>query len=408
MKLTASTINSLSLPAGATEKIFFDSDLPGFGLRIRDGGSRTFIFQYKLGSKQRRVVIDRTTAISVGKARDAAELLRARVKLGGDPAGDRAEAVKTADETFNVIVPRYLKHQLAPKPQGGGLRPSSYAGVKHHLEEHAKVLHRLQLAKIQKRDIASCISAVRENSGGVTGNRVRTSRSGFFGWAVSVGLLDTNPVVGTEPTEEAPRDRFLKPEELKLIWNALGDDHYGSIVKILALTGQRADEIAGLRWSEIGEDEIMFPPARTKNHRQHSVPLTAPVRSILAAQPKRTNASGKPRDFVFGYREGAFSGWSKSKINLDTRIAEMNGGPVAPWRIHDLRRSFSTHAHGIGVQPHVIEAILNHISGHKAGVAGRYNQADYKPEKRAGLERWADQLLAWVEGRESNVTPLRA
>jgi hypothetical protein len=108
--------------------------------------------------------------------------------------------------------------------------------VKHHLEKHSKVLHRLQLAKIQKRDIASCIIAVRENSGGVTGNRVRASLSGFFGWAVSVGLLDTNPVVGTEPTEEATRDRFLKAEELKLIWNALGDDHYGSIVKILALT----------------------------------------------------------------------------------------------------------------------------------------------------------------------------
>src|SRR5262249_38663222 len=118
---------------------------------------------------------------------------------------------------------------------------------------------------------------------------------------------------------------------------------------------------------------------------------------------------GQPRKFIFGVGKGPFSGWSKSKEQLDERIAEANGGkPLEHWTHHDLRRSFVTHAAERGIiQPHIIESIINHISGHKGGVAGIYNKATYQPERRAGLIKWAEQLLAWVEGRESNVTTLR-
>jgi integrase len=184
----------------------------------------------------------------------------------------------------------------------------------------------------------------------------------------------------------------------------------------LMLTGQRASEIADLRWPEIVDfrpsqagivgDEIRLPGERTKNHRAHTVPLTNAALKILEAVPPRTKPNGTPRELVFGSGEGGFSGWSKAKDQLDERIAEMTGEPVVPFRIHDLRRSFATHAAEIGIQPHIIEAILNHVSGSKAGVAGIYNRALYEPEKRAAMARWADQLLAWIEGRESNVTPL--
>jgi integrase len=271
------------------------------------------------------------------------------------------------------------------------------------------VLHGLQLAKITRQDIATCVTAVRTHSGAVTGNRVRTSLSRFFSWSIEQDIVDQNPVIGTKPVTEQKRDRVLSPTELRVIWSALGDDDYAAIMKLLALTGQRAGEIAGLHWSEVRELEIVLPGERTKNHRPHTVPLSDLARAIIeamAARPRRVTTDGKPRDLVFGLGEGPFSGWSNSKDALDERIAETAGKPLPHWTPHDLRRSFATHAAEMGIQPHIIEAVLNHVSGHRAGVAGIYNRALYEPEKRAALARWADQLLAWIEGRKSNVIAL--
>jgi integrase len=275
---------------------------------------------------------------------------------------------------------------------------------------HAKVLHGLQLAKIERRDCAACIAAVAKNSGAVTSNRVRTSLSGFFSWAIGEGLTEQNPVIGTNRKEEKARARVLSPAELKLIWGALEDDHFAAIMKLLALTGQRAGEVAGMGRSEIDLEARLWtiPGDRTKNHRPHTVPLSNAAHAIIAAQPRRTNADGKLRDLIFGQGEGPFSGWSNSKEALDARITKGAGAALPHWTPHDLRRSFATHAAEVlKIQPHVIEAVLNHVSGFRAGVAGIYNRATYDPEKRIALDRWADQLLAWVEGRESNVTTLQ-
>jgi integrase len=405
MKLTATTCRTQKLPAGKNEAIFFDDDIPGLGLRLRAGGSRILVFQYKLGSKQRRMKIGAVGALEFGAARDKAKEYYARVQLGEDPAGDKADAKAKAAETFEAAADLFLARQRAH------LRPRSYVDVERHLLTHAKTLHQLQLAKIERRDIATVIATITKNSGAVTGNRVRTSLCTFFGWAMREGLLEANPVINTNRNKEHTRERVLSPAELRLIWNALGDDDFGAIMKLLALTGQRAGEIAGLRWSEVRDLELVLPGERTKNHRAHTIPLSEPARAILAtigARPRRADAAGKLRDLVFGIGDGPFSGWSNSKEALDARLAEMNGSPLGHWTPHDLRRSFATHAaEFIGMQPHIIEACLNHVSGHRAGVAGIYNRAMYEPEKRAALTRWAEHLLAWVEGRESNVIPLR-
>jgi integrase len=401
MKLTAKLVRSEPLPAGKSEAIFFDDDVPGFGLRLREGGGRSFVFQYKLGAKQRRIALGSTGALDISKARDTAKDLYARVRLGQDPANDKADAKAKAGDTFEATIPLFLARQRER------LRPRSYADLDRHLTKHAKPLHRLHLEKITRRDIATCLTSITANNGAVTANRVRASLSTFFVWTVCEGLIDANPVINTNRNQERPRDRVLSPAELRLIWKALEDDDYGAIIKLLALTGQRAGEIAWLRWSEILEREIALPGERTKNHRPHIIPLSDPARAILSARPRRTTADGKPRDLVFGIGDGPFSGWSKSKEALDARLEEAAGQPLPHWTPHDLRRSFATHAGELGIQPHIIEAVLNHISGHKAGVAGIYNRAAYEPEKRAALARWADQLLSWVEGRKSNVTTLR-
>jgi integrase len=399
MNLTAAAIGKLEMPPGKGDVIVFDAAIPGFGVRLRDGGHCSFIFQYKLGSKQRRLTIGSVSAVDFGVACRTAKDLYAQVRLGRDPAGEKERAKRTADETFVAIVTgQYLPHKRRE------LRPQPYKDVGRHLLRHAKPLHRLQLEKISRRDVAACLTAVRENIGRVSANRTRTSLSALFSWAMAEGLVEANPVVGTLRVEEHSRERVLDFDELRLIWNALPDSDFGSIMRLLALTGARANEIAGLRREELRDGAILLPGSRTKNGRGHLIPLSAPARAILTDHLQHKD---EERRLVFGRRTGPFSGWSKCKLALDQRIAETAGRSLPHWTPHDLRRSFATHAAGIGIQPHIIEACLNHVSGHKGGVAGVYNKATYEPEKRTALDRWAEHLLTVVESRESNVSPLR-
>lgn len=400
MKLTSKNIGLQKLADGKREQIVFDEEVPGFGLRLREGGFRGLIFQYKTGSLTRRIAMGSVDAIDVVKAREDAKDYYARVRLGQDPATDLRDAkVKRAD-TFEPAAKLFLARQRAR------LRPRSYVDVERHINVLAKPLHGMELAKIERRHISARLAATEQSSGAITANRLRASLATFFAWAIGQGLTDLNPVTGTNRNEETSRDRVLSPADLRFIWLALPANDYGAIVKLLMLTGQRAGEIADLLRPEIGENEIKLPGERTKNHRAHVIPLSEPAKTILADIPAKVRPDGSPRDLIFGTGEGGFSGWSKAKEQLDKRITEINGAPLAPWRIHDLRRSFATHAAESGVEPHIIEAVLNHISGSKAGVAGVYNRANYEPAKRTALIRWADQLMAWVDDRESNITPL--
>jgi integrase len=171
------------------------------------------------------------------------------------------------------------------------------------------------------------------------------------------------------------------------------DDQYGAIVRLLVLTGQRREEIGGLRWSEMDlvRRVISLPGERTKNGRPHEIPVTAAVIAVIEAQPRRG-----ARDLIFGDGSGSFQGWSRAKAALDKRIAKSAGNALAPWRLHDVRRTVATSMADLGVQPHVVEAVLNHVSGHKAGVAGVYNRSLYAAEKRAALELWAIHVLSLV------------
>jgi integrase len=401
MKLTATSVRNLTLPSGKTDLIVFDNEIPGFGVRLRDGGSCRFIFQYKIGAKHRRMALGSASAIDASKARKTASELYAKVRLGQDPAGEKAHSKSTAHQTFAAVAEKFLAHKKRK------LRERSYPDVERHLLSHAKPLHGLQIGRVGLRDIATCLNAVETGSGDVTRNRVRTTLSTFFSWGMSEGFTTQNPVIGTTRAKEVSRNRVLSPAELRLIWGALPDDQFGTIIKLLALTGQRAGEIAGLRWSEVAGDAINLPGARTKNHLDHRVPLSDTALALIAAQPKRTQDDGEARDLIFGAGSGPFSGWSKAKIELDAAVKKKLGKALPHWTPHDLRRSFATHASKMGIAPHIIEAALNHVSGHKSGVAGIYNRDTYEDEKKITLTRWADQLLAWVEGRESKVTHIR-
>jgi integrase len=399
MRLTVRSVETLKLEPGAADRIWFDDAIPGFGLRVRDTGSRSWIFQYKVAGKTRRLVIGQASAIKLGRAREIASQHHAKVKLGGNPAAEKRLQVQRASHTFGALVTRYLEQQRSE------LRPGSYLEVARHLEKHSTPLHPLPVDAIDQRAIAERLSAIAKGSGAPTANRVRASMSAMYTWGMREGLVLANPVANTNKRDETPRERVLRDDELRTVWRALGDNQYGTIVKLLILNGQRLNEIAGLRWPEIDFDRgvISLPSERTKNGRPHEVPMAGQVLSLLEAQERTDD-----RELVFGRGIGPFSGFSRCKDALDDRIAELNGGrALAPWVLHDLRRSVATGMAEIGIQPHVIEAVLNHVSGHKGGIAGIYNRAQYSVEKAQALARWDEHIRTLVEGSPKKVVELR-
>jgi integrase len=391
MKLTQTGIPRLALPAGKSEAIFFDDDVPGFGLRLRAGGSRTFIVQYAIGGRQRRMTIGAAKILDAAKARHTARNLLAKVRLGHDPAAEKAEArVHATDEPFGAVIGRFLARQERR------LRPRSYIDVRRYLEQHWRPLHALHLARISRATVAARLSKIAAEHGPVSADCARATLSSFFTWAIGEGLADVNPVIGTNKNFDGAksRDRVLSERELAAIWRTLPDSDYGAIVRLLILTGQRREEIGALRWPEIDLEGclITLPAARTKNGRPHEVPLSKLAVAVLKSRPARAG-----RDLVFGdgpkrnQQESGFQGWSKCKAALDKRAS------INSWRLHDLRRTVATGMGELGVYPHVVEAVLNHVSGHKAGVAGVYNRSSYSAEKKAALELWGKHVQALAE-----------
>jgi integrase len=395
MKLTQHSIGTVMVPPGKAEIIVWDDDVPGFGLRTYSGGSAAWIFQFRIGTKQRRMKLGSAKAITAQDARKTAARLHAQTMLGRDPAGEKIEARSRIVETFGAILKPYLTRKQ------GETKPRAYTEIERHLLKHAKPVHTAELGKIERRTVATLLTALATNSGPHVANSVRSSFSSFFGWAMREGLAESNPMIGTnKAVTEGSRDRVLANDELRLIWNALDDSAYSDILRLLTLTAARRNEIGDLRWSEVnlGQAVISLPAERTKNSRPFDIHLSPMALAILRDRPRRAGS-----ECVFTAGANGFRGWSKLKIELDARI-----GAIAPWRLHDLRRTVSTRMHDeLGIAPHIVEAVLNHVSGHRSGVAGVYNRATYSKEKAIALARWAERLGAIVSGEPSVVVPMR-
>jgi integrase len=396
MKLTQATIAGLTPPNGQSEAMFFDDDMPGLAVRLRSSGARTFVYQYKVGRKNRRVTIGDDGIISLAKARKTAADLHARVRLGGNPASEKAEGRARAAATMAAALAGYMPYQKAR------LKPLSLVQVERHLLKHCRPLHALELARIDRRAVTMRMTAIAAKSGPVEANRVRSSLAAFFGWCIREGFAETNPAAGGNKNPEKSRERVLEDVELKAIWSATADGRdYSAIIRLLMATGCRVSEIGSLRFSEISADAIELPAERTKNKRTHVLPLSRVMRTIIDSRPRGDS------EYVFGRDPlRPFTGWSVSKDRLDEQL----GDSVQSWTHHDLRRTVATRMADIGIAPHIIEAVLNHVSGHKGGVAGVYNRSDYSEQKRHALNAWAEHLLGIVEGRPATATvvPLHA
>ena len=315
-----------------------------------------------------------------------------------DPAAERAKGRAVTAEvtaTLKTLAARYLDSKHAV------LRPATYNAAERYFRIHWAPLHNRPVAVITRAEIAIRLQEIAKAHGRVAAARARTNLLALLSWAMREGIVDSNVALATNnPGLGLPtRERVLDDSEVRAIWKAWGDDDFGAIVRLLLLTGQRRNEIADLRWSEVDFDaaEITFPPARTKNKRLHVVPLSGAALSIIKALPREAG-----RDLIFGAGDRGFTTWSHGKRAFDALV-----GNLPRWTLHDLRRTAATGMADLDVDPHVIEAALNHASGSKRGVAGIYNRSSYERQKRTALDRWAEHVLAIAEGCGSKVTPLR-
>jgi integrase len=387
VKLTLKSVGGARLPAGTADTVFWDDDIAGFGLRLRESGTRTWIYRYRLGKRQFSISLGNAKSVPLVTARQNAAQLEAKIRLGGNPTLEKQTAIAEVNNTVGPLIDQYLDERQSE------WRPNSLREVKRHLLLYAKPLHGLPINAVSQRSISSLLADIARSSGEVTSNRLRASLGTFLSWVIRQGikLPDGNVASNTAPRKEKSRERVLTDAEIRTVWHACDDDtDHGHILKLLLLTGQRAAEIGSLRWDEVFGDQIVLSGERTKNKRPHIIPLSPPAQAIL----HKLKVAG--RTMIFGRDDSnGFAGWGVCKQRLDERIAKGNGVMV-PWVVHDLRRTAATGMSGLGVQPHIVEAVLNHVSGHRAGVAGIYNRASYATEKREALNLWAEHILAIV------------
>ena len=281
MRLTRPNVARLAVPAGKTEIIVFDEALPGFGVRVRLGGKRTWIAQYRLGSKQRRVTLGTTDTLDPEEARRRAKSVLGAVHNGDDPQARKAEARARASITLGTVAANYLERFAAER-----LRPKTLAETRRYLTVSWKPLHPLGLNDIDRRAVAVRLSEIARENGPIAANRARVALSAFFNWAMREGLSDGNPVIGTNrAADERSRDRVLSDEELAAIWGACRDDDFGRIVRLLILTGQRREEVGGMTVERVGslrEDSGAFPATAPRTAERMRSPSPHSAIDVIA------------------------------------------------------------------------------------------------------------------------------
>jgi len=434
MKLTERKIETLAVETGGKDRLVFDDAQRGLAVRVTASGGRTFLCQYTLHGHKWRVPLGSCAALSLAKAREAAAALMGDVAKGKNPVAERKEAAAAERArrarnrlTLRVLIDDWSRLHLAgrrPSYAAEAVRALHYAFA-NHMDDAADDLDRTSV--VRALDALTRRRARKDGNGrdGVKGVSMtgRTAAYGraAFAWAMRRGAVRVNPFASLPIAKIiAKRERVLSDAELAEIWHAAGEavhPSYGKIIRLLILTGQRRGEVAGMRWDEISDDLSTWslPGERTKNGAPQVVPMSACVQDILkgllpgdqrAAKREIERLRAERAPVLPGVRGTPFAGWSKCKTALDKAIMESRKDtaaarptPLIPWNVHDLRRTVATGLQRLGVRLEVTEAVLNHISGSRGGIAGVYQRHDWATEKRAALDSWGDHVLAAAERR---------
>jgi integrase len=441
----ALTVNSLerleTKPAPASRQEIPDGLLTGLYLVRQPSKAMSWVVRYRHLGEPRKLTLGPYPAIGLKAARDlGSKALRAAAE-GRDPAREKQHAkVEARRQAADVVrgqrdlyenvarefitrhamqntresswreTARILGFTFQPNDDGGELVevPADGETVRDVLD----AFKGRRVQEIAKRDVIALLDGITDRGAKTMSNRTLAVIRKLFNWAVSRDILTISPCTGVEaPASESSRDRVLDDDELRLVWNAADAIGwpYRPIIKLMALTGQREGEVAGMRWDELDLKEKlwMLPANRTKNKEQHTVALCDAAIEIIKALP-HIKSSGH---LVFPSRhDRPVSSFARAKEAIDAGISKANEGkPLADWVLHDLRRTVASGMARLGIQLPVIEKVLNHKSGTFRGIVGVYQRHSFADEKRIALAAWASHVNSVVSGKQpTNVIPMHS
>lgn len=399
-KISKRTVDGMAAPAEGKRTWPWDEQVRGFGVVISPSGRKVYVVQYRVGGKsgaaKRLRIGTHGSPWTPDDARERAlELLRV-VATGVDPATARKRAAKEEQEEervrrelgFGAFADRFIEKHVV----GGELR--SRADIEGTFDRDLRPWFGDQLVTvITNKDVKRMLAHVGARSRSAA-NKAYKWLSRMYTWGIQHDELETHPLVGLKrPFPEGKRDRVLQRHEIKLLVG-IADRitwQFGALILLLLLTGQRLREVAGMRWEEIdlARREWIIPGSRTKNKRTHLVPLSRQVIAML----KQLQSNGSDQGLVLTTNgRTPISGFSKAKVAIDELIAKVASRTVPDWVMHDLRRTMATGCAELKVPIEHSEAILNHVSGSRGGVAGTYHLYQFAKEKRVALQQWADRV----------------
>lgn len=381
-KLTTKTIDALP-PAKGKRYEVRDAVLPGLHIRVSATGGKVWYLATRVERRMRRIKLGAYPIISLADARQHAQGILRDITLGQYlESGHGSPGALTFGDIIPLFIDRHAKRHT-----------KDWKGTQSVLLRMKK-LHGKRIDQIKRGEVVdeleAMIADIEESGGrGTRANRGLAAIKKLYSWCIDQGIVDLSPVTALKPLiKEVARDRWLTDEEIKSFWRGCETEGYPfeQFGKLLLLTGQRLREIAGMRWSELDfqKGTLTLKASRTKNGTLHVLPLPPQAIAILEAMPRFLDS-----DYVFTTTGTTpISGFGRLKKRLEVFV----GLDAEDWRFHDLRRTGATNMAIMGVQPHIIEAVLNHKSGIVSGVAAVYNRYAYVDEKREALVKWADYV----------------
>ena len=388
-----------------------DAQAPGLYLVVQPSGKKSWAYRYRLGGKAKKFTLGSTTAYSLTEAREAAKEAAKAVERGRHPL--EAKRVREAD-TLSVMVPRWLDTDQRDNRGRDDVRRMFDKDV---LPRYGDV----PVSAVTADDAEAMVMTVADRGAVTQARRLHAHLHRFFKWCVLKRKVVTNPLDAVaKPGKDVARDRVLSDDELARVWHASSklDFPFGPLYKLLVLTGARLDEVRRLTWDEVDLDaaRITLEGERTKNGKRHVIPLSPEAAGVISELP-RVKAPGNGPAYLFTTNgKNPVSGTSRAKQRLDRLAARTSPDgdqldeehPLPAWRNHDIRHTFVSHTNDAGLaEPHVIEAFVNHLSGFRKGIAGRYNHAAYLDQRVELARRWGAHVAALVGRAPGNVVELQ-